>query len=212
MRVVELFCGTKSFSNEAEKLGHKCFTIDLAPQFKPSMVKDIMDLEISDLPEEYRHPDIVWASPPCQAFNVCSIKKNWRDGKPVSEKARDGILLLEKTLRLIKQMNPKFFFIENPRGMMRTLGIMRGYRRVTVTYCHYGSKNMKPTDIWTKSGSWFPRLACSSNDRCHDRQPRGSRAKKIFGTPGGGTQGLNGAVERGRIPPALCFEILRSCE
>ena len=38
MKVLELFCGTKSFSNVALELGHEVFTVDFNPKFKPDLV------------------------------------------------------------------------------------------------------------------------------------------------------------------------------
>ena len=50
---------------------------------------------------------------------------------------------------MIRELNPKLFFIENPRGGMRTMDFVAGIPRYTVTYCQYGERFMKPTDIWT---------------------------------------------------------------
>lgn len=50
-------------------------------------------------------------------------------------------------IQLIKDLNPKYYFIENPRGGMRKMSFMEGLPRYTVTYCQYGDFRMKPTDI-----------------------------------------------------------------
>lgn len=44
---------------------------------------------------------------------------------------------------------------------------------------------------------------CKNGDTCHEPAPRGSST---------GTQGLENAEERGRIPEMLCNEIVGLCE
>lgn len=205
MKTVELFCGTKSFSKVAKARGHSTFTIDNDPQFRPDACLDCSDVSFS----KFGRIGILWASPPCTAFSVASIGRHWKGGKkaytPKTETATQGLLLLKNTILHIKQLNPKFWFIENPRGMMRKViddifkkyGIT-DYKRVTVTYCQYGDTRMKPTDIWTNCHAWQPRPVCHNGDKCHEAAPRGSKT---------GTQGLKGAKERGVIPPALFEEI-----
>lgn len=78
MDTLELFSGTKSFSKVAAALGHSTYTIDLNPKFAPDLVKDVLELEVSDLPYA---PAIVWASPPCTTFSVASISTHWRGGE-----------------------------------------------------------------------------------------------------------------------------------
>ena len=55
----------------------------------------------------------------------------------------------QHVLKLIDQLQPRYYFIENPRGGMRKMEWMKGLPRYTVTYCQYGDNRMKPTDIWT---------------------------------------------------------------
>jgi hypothetical protein len=199
MKILELFCGTKSFTKEAEKLGHECFTIDFDKQFNPNLCIDILEFDVSMLPEEFRHPDVIWASPPCTTFSVASISTHWKGGKnayiPKSEASKMGLKILEKTKEIIKKLNPTFYIIENPRGVMRKF--MPENNRQTVTYCQYGDTRMKPTDLWTNFK--FIGKRCKNRDKCHVSAPRGSKT---------GTQGLKGAKERSVIPPKLCQEIL----
>lgn len=207
MRVLELYCGTKSMSKAFEARGHQCFTIDLDPSFEPSLAIDILTLDIESLPPEFRHPDVVWASPPCTTFSVASMGHHWTGGKgayiPRTEEARIGLELMRKTVNLIGQLAPKAWFIENPRGLMRKLiGIPESHRH-TVTYRQYGDKRMKPTDIWTNSLTWKPKPMCKNGAPCHEPAPRGAKT---------GTQGLKGAKERSRIPSLLCEEIVKASE
>lgn len=196
MQTVELFCGTKSFSKVAATLSHSTFTVDSDPRHDPDLHINVLGLNASSLPNR---PDILWASPPCQAFSVAAIGHNWHpDGTPKSERALMGIRIIEKTLALIRDIGPRWWFIENPRGMLRTLAVMQKYHRVTVAYCQYGDTRQKPTDIWTNASWWQPRPMCAPGARCHVPAPRGAKT---------GTQGIAGTIDRSRIPPDLFFEI-----
>jgi hypothetical protein len=204
MKLLELFAGTKSVGKEAEKLGMEVFSSDLLPMFKTDYTCDILEFDIDKLPF---HPDIIWASPPCTAFSVAAIGKNWTGGNgaylPKTEGARIGIKIVEKTLEIIWKLKPKYFFIENPRGMLRKMACMTNMPiRHTITYCQYGDTRQKPTDIWTNSEVWTPKPMCKPRASCHEAAPRGRRT---------GTQGIRGGVARSVIPAELCREILLSC-
>lgn len=211
MRVLELFCGTASFSKVAKEKGHDVFTIDFDKQFNPNLCIDILDFDISMLPEEFRHPDFVWASPPCQTFSVASIYRYWDNGKPKNEKAKRGLLIVEKTLKIISELNPRCFVIENPQGMLRKQDIMQSLHRDTVAYCQYGASVQKPTDLWNNLNHQFKPM-CKPGSSCHEKASRSSR---------NGVQGINnsfsnlgskGRVLRAVVPRELCLEILKSIE
>jgi len=196
---VELFCGTKSFTKIARTLGCQTFTTDSNPAFNPDICKDILALNGSDFP---RGVDILWASPPCECFSVASIGTHWNTERmPKSDRAKVALRVVEKMVNLIKEINPRYFFIENPRAMMRTLPIMAQFRRTTVTYCQYGETRMKATDIWTNSDIEL-KPPCKYGDKCHVPAPRGSKT---------GTQGMDGKVSRGVVPERLCKDIIEWC-
>lgn len=204
MNTVELFSGTKSFSKVMAGHGHKTFTVDNDLALEPDMVRDMREIDRFDA-----HLDMLWASPPCQGFSVAAIGKNWGGGfrayEPKSASARLSVELAEKTLSIIDESDISWWFIENPRGLLRKMPWMdefmatHGGRRVTVTYCQYGDTRMKPTDIWTNAWWWNPKPPCKNGASCHVAAPRGSKT---------GTQGIKGAKNRGRIPSALFEEIL----
>jgi site-specific DNA-cytosine methylase len=210
---IEFFSGTKSFSKVAQALGYKTFTIDNDPETKPDLLINILDFKIEMLPAEFRKPFIVWASPPCQTFSVASISHYWDKGKPKNEKALNGIRIVKKTLEIIKELNPEFWFIENPRGMLRKQDFMTKIHKTSVSYCRYGAPIMKPTDIWNNLTSWSGQM-CEANNPDHERASRGSR-RGIQGI-GYNPKGYNKhyaknrtPLARGVIPPALFKEIFR---
>lgn len=202
MKTLELFAGTKSFSEVAKRRGHSTFTVDNDPSLEPDWCGDIRDF-IGDMAV-----DIIWASPPCQGFSVAVIGRNWNhDRTPKTDRARLAMELAQRTLLLIKSVRPKYWFIENPRGMLRKMLWMEAFLkeeggvRHTVSYCQYGDTRQKPTDIWTNCTTWKPKQICKPGAPCHESAPRGSRT---------GTQGLKGAKDRGRIPSELFEEIFDS--
>ena len=204
MNVLELFAGSRSVGKAAEKLGMNVFSSDLIEFEGIHYPVSILDFDVTKVPFQ---PDIIWASPPCTGFSVAAIGHHWDGGKgayiPKTETAKLGIELVKKTIELINYYQPKYWFIENPRGVLRKMPFMQELKRNTVTYCQYGDERMKPTDIWTNSNDWVPRPMCKNGDPCHVAAPRGSKT---------GTQGRANAYERSKIPDELCLEILKSCQ
>ena len=203
MKVLELFAGSRSVGKVADQLGWEVFSSDFEAFEGIDYQIDILKFDVSKVPFK---PDIIWASPPCTGFSVAAIGRNWEktetDAIPKTDTARLGIELVKKTIEIIEHFKPQYFFIENPRGMLRKLEIVQRFKRQGVTYCQYGDDRMKPTDIWTNSDKWIPRPMCKNGDSCHISAPRGSST---------GTQGLANAYERSKIPEQLCLEILQSC-
>jgi hypothetical protein len=203
MKVLELFAGSRSIGKVADRLTFEVYSSDIEQFGGIDYVVDILDFDVTKIPFK---PDIIWASCPCTAFSVAAIGKNWTkvgdDYIPKNPRAEFGLKLVQKTLEIIEHFNPTYFFIENPRGMLRKMPIIADLPRQGVTYCQYGDTRMKPTDIWTNSTKWIPRPMCKNGDPCHVAAPRGSKT---------GTQGLKGAYERSKIPEELCYEILKSC-
>lgn len=224
MNTIELFSGTGSFSRVALERGHGILTVDNAKHADELVPGTHLEADLSKrgIPAgRLENWAMCWASPPCQAFSVAAIGKNWEQipsdlpgvkfvPEPKSDRARDALALVEKTLMLIRyQIRPEIFFIENPRGMLRKVidplfekvGMYSAYptiHRHTVAYCQYGDDRQKPTDIWTNHPTWVPKPMCKPGSSCHVAAPRGSRT---------GTQGIKSARDRSRIPRLIFDEI-----
>jgi len=213
MKVLELFAGSRSIGKICDDLGYNVFSSDVNPFDNIDYVIDINKFDVSVVPFI---PDFIWASPPCTYFSVASIGKHWnKNNTPKSDNALKGVEYVKSTLKIInyfKLLNPNLnWFIENPRGKLRKLNIVKGLPRTTVWYCKYGDTRAKPTDIWSNNiynpmfntNGWKPKEKCfNGNKYCHhELAPRGSRT---------GTQGLKGNYERSKIPQQLCEDIIKS--
>lgn len=209
MKVLELFCGTKSISHAFKESGHEAFTVDWEKGFAPDLAVDIENLTVEQIKELCGGiPEVIWASPDCTTYSIAAISKHRSkaaDGSflPKTEYAEKCDRVVKNVLSLIEELKPKYWFIENPRGALRKMLFMQGLKRYTVTYCQYGDKRMKPTDIWTNHPSPQFLPPCRNGDTCHEAAPRGSRT---------GTQGIKGKKEKARIPKLLCEHIVKICE
>ncbi len=209
MIVLDLFCGTKSIANAFERRGHSVFTVDWDKQFVPTLAADIGALTAQDIINLCGGiPDVIWASPDCTTYSVAAISRHRQRDlngslSPISEYAKRCDEYNRHLIALIKELNPKYWFIENPRAGMRKMDFMQGLPRYTVTYCQYGDKRMKPTDIWTNHPEPNFKPPCKNGDTCHEPAPRGSMT---------GTQGIHGKIDKSRIPKELCQHIVSICE
>lgn len=156
MKVLELFAGTRSIGKAFEARGHEVYSIEWDTSFPEiSLYADILSVTAEDIIERFGHPDVIWASPDCTTFSIAAIshhrRRNEKTGNldPVSDYAKFCDEVDQHVIYLIRQLRPKYWFIENPRGGMRKMTWMKDLPRYTVTYCQYGDTRMKPTDIWT---------------------------------------------------------------
>lgn len=215
MNILELFAGSRSIGNVADKLGFNVFSVDYVDFNNIDLKKDIVELKLSDIPFV---PDVIWASPDCTTYTIAACSTHRINSiEPKSDYAKKCDYVNKHWINLLKQwleVNPNLvYFIENPRGMLRKMPFMQEFKRHTIWYCQYGDTRAKPTDIWTNSNTWIPRPQCHNKrkdkngiliDHCHhETAPRGSKT---------GTQGLKGSYERSKIPNELCFDILNSCK
>lgn len=210
MKILELFAGSRSIGKIAEQRSHEVFSVDVKPFEMINLVKDILELNIKDIPFQ---PDMIWASPPCTTYSIAGLSHHRPIDGEISEFAKKSDKLVKKTLELIKFYNC-IYYIENPRGLLRKQEFMKNIPRTTVWYCKYGDNSAKPTDIWSNNiysifnpNGWIKRKDCfNGNLNCHhDKCPRGTNNGK-------GTQGKKDNFTRSIIPKELCLEIIKSTE
>lgn len=206
MKVIDLFCGLGGWSNAFWQRGHDVITLDNNKRFDPDICANILDIKASDFPFK---PDIILASPPCEGFSRLRYAFNWEtpevgDPIPTSVKSKLGIKILEKTVSLIGELQPRYFIIENPVGKMRHMSAVADLERRTVTYCQYGSEAQKPTDLW---GGFPPSLIlrppCKAGAACH---------ASAAGDLKGAIVRANDAAARAFVPYALSEEVCLAAE
>lgn len=210
MKVLELFAGTRSIGKAFEAKGHTVFSVEWDKQFENiDLYMDIGELTADMILEKFDQPDVIWLSPDCTSYSIAAISHHRSLDKiignldPLTEYATFCDTVNQHCIDLVDELNPKFWFIENPRGGLRSMVWMQGLPRYTVTYCQYGDTRQKPTDIWTNHPNPQFKPICKPGAPCHVAAPRGSKT---------GTQGLKNAKERSVIPSELCNHIVDICE
>lgn len=145
-KMLDLFCGTKSMAKAFERARWETYTVDWDEQFEPTLKADIGTLTAKDIINLCGGvPDVLWASFDCTTFSIAAIshhrKKNPETGNldPVSDYAKFCDQVDKNVLRLIKDLNPTYYWIENPVGALRKMTWMKDIPyRYTTTYCQWG--------------------------------------------------------------------------
>ena len=105
------------------------------------------DVRVITLPEydvrEYIPPQGVYgilAAPPCTEFSILNCKAEARERDEVS-----GMEIVNACLKIIKECQPHFWALENPRGYLRKY---LGTPKLHFQPWFYGDAWTKATDIW----------------------------------------------------------------
>lgn len=200
MYVLELFSGFECISNAFRERGHKCFTIDWDERFPSSLHKDIGLLTLDDIPNEFKHADVIFLGTDCTTYSVAAISKGNLD--PISEKAKKADELNLHCKELIKQINPKIQIWENPMGAFRKMNFNKDLILNTTTYCQYGFAYRKQTDFLSNIDLHL-KPPCKNGMPCHEKAPRGSKS---------GIQAIKDPALKAIYPPELCKHIVDMCE
>lgn len=173
LKVLELFAGTRSIGKSFEAQGHEVYSIEW-DEVHPNIdwYTDINNVTSQDILEKFGRPDIIWCSFDCTTYSIAAIShhrtKTENTLLPKSEKAKFADKTNLHVLKLIEELEPKFYFIENPRGGLRKMDFMSKLPRYTVTYCFAGETKVATPEgdipikelsggvhkVLTKGGEW----------------------------------------------------------
>ena len=200
MRLLELFCGTKSIGRAFEEYGFEVVSLDKDPKFEPTIREDILLWDYTIYPPGYF--DVVWSSPECTQYSIArSNAKTPRDLDYA-----DSLVL--RAMEIIRYYEPRAWYLENPASsLLKTRLNMHLIPCVTVSYCKYGAGYQKHTMIWgaVMHHSWRPtcKRDCEIivNGRHREWAQRGGQ---------GTWRNDHTQIQLYSMPKALCQDIVRA--
>lgn len=103
--MLDLFCGLGGASAAMRERGWTVIGVDSRAELEPDVIADVRTYE-------YSGPavDLVWASPPCVEF-AKTDKRCWYPDAPTP-----SMELVDAALRIIAQVQPRAWLLENVRG------------------------------------------------------------------------------------------------
>lgn len=202
--VLDLFSGLGGFSAAFEESDRwEVTTVEIDPSFEPEIVADVFDLRPSDF-AAYDF-DVILASPPCQYLNTAGNHDKWdfERQEPTAPESRDAVALFYHALGLIRALNARFWYVENPRRSRIRWFV--GPPDEWVAYCQYGMDYQKQTGLWgTHAPMTFKR--CSGAGECHVSNTEDDGHEAIA------SMNDVGRSERSKVPYELSDAIREACE
>tara|TARA_R110001632_G_scaffold154191_1_gene272263 strand:- start:1240 stop:1896 length:657 start_codon:yes stop_codon:yes gene_type:complete len=165
MKLLELFCGTKSVGKVAEKMDYdEIVSLDFEPRFNATHTVDIFEWDYKQYPVGYF--DTIWASPDCRTWSLATGGKyRTKDsilglGNAHQAEADMGCNMILKVIEILKYFQPDKWFIENPRALLKYYPPLNdfideyGACMGLVYYGNYNHGVPKATNIWTNTPIW----------------------------------------------------------
>ena len=154
MKVLELFSGSKSITKFFENLPNvEVISLDFEKKYNPDICCDIMEFDYKQY--DVGHFDIIWSSPECKIFSqlqntLLGRKGGYINKEALIEKQKENSKYILKTIEIIKYLNPKYYFIENPQYSTIWNYIPQEFNiGINVSYCKFGYDYQKNTRILT---------------------------------------------------------------
>jgi len=206
MKVIDLFSGLGGFSEGFLQRGHDVIRYDNDERFR-----DIPRTQIVDIMELERLPkaNVILASPPCNCFSRMTIRYYWEHKRPKNDKAKFAVALVKKALDLIHEVQPRFYVIENPVGMM--IHVLGKPQVLTYWAAWYSDKDegidlqeppLKETYLWGR----LPSIDWPSKPTIYARIDRKSKNRQK------GVQGIKDSAISSKIPYLFSKALAVACE
>ena len=161
LKVLDLFCGRGGWSKAFHEAGCECTGIDIKNIGYPTGKRyNFIKADLFDwTPDKYY--DIILASPPCNHFS--KVNQNW-NGKNNNTK---GLDLVWRTYALIQELRPKYWVIENVKGLSEFIDKPDDIVRYGKTASH------KEAYLWSNIGKlgFFDQMIIKKTNRKTFKRP-----------------------------------------
>jgi site-specific DNA-cytosine methylase len=215
--LVEMFSGSGSVGQAAEELcaaaalgdsvEFRKLSVDIHPKYNPTTCTDLLTWDYRAALEEFlaerAEEDwvVVWASPPCTQYSRARTTAR----APRDLEGSDA--LVERALRIAAYCRPDAWFLENPRGLLRTRACVQGLHRLECSHCRYGKPFRKNTDIWSNADFALERC-CKATPCEYYRAHRRHAVTAQSGVDRNGTRGSGRAEAVYPVPAPLVRQLL----
>jgi hypothetical protein len=212
--MLELFCGTKSVGDIFSSSGYDVISLDYNKKFNATHTEDILKWDYRQYPSGYF--DVIWASPDCTTWSIATGGK-YRTKASIyglnnqhQAQASLGNEMVLRVIEIITYFQPKAWFIENPKGLLKYFPPLVQYIDcvgANMNLIYYGNYNWgfpKPTNIWSNLPLWedekIPVMPADTYEiKYRKSKQRNERCYYAFSN--------GSAKNRSKIPPDLIHRL-----
>jgi hypothetical protein len=212
--LVELFSGTGSVGHAVQERYEEDFeirrhSVDVHTGYNPTTAIDLLYWNYQPVLQKFLGERsahdlvVVWMSPPCTHYSVARTRAK----VPRQLEWSDELVL--KALEIMRWVNPTFWFLENPVGMLMHRPIMADLQQYLhiCSYCRYGTMFRKNTCIWHNLKDIVLHRCCKATPCEHFKQNRKHFATAQAGPGKNRTPGCGGVQASYPVPAPLVHQL-----